>query len=264
MSTAERVAAIIVNYNMPERTDSLCEHIEKFVEWPVSLFVVDNGSDLVQPSRYTTLRLRENVQTTAGWLAGMYQAVPRGEWLAYWFLITSMEFIGKEDPLTPMAEFLLGVGQAVGVHPALTPNSTSDWPHLFDRGSGLPRRTWHIDNIASLYRADWFDEVGGFDRRMSFAWGIDLDLGWKARSRHRSLYVHEGCRVKKTTDIGYSMNRMNMTADERRKCAGVEMSIVLTMKYGSNWWNRVTGEFVTDEMLMPGEYRDLERATTWQ
>ena len=56
---------------MPERTDALCEHIREYVSWPYSLIVVDNGSDLVAPSQYTTLRLDTNIQTTGGWLAGL-------------------------------------------------------------------------------------------------------------------------------------------------------------------------------------------------
>lgn len=255
------VAAIVVNFNMPERATTLCEHIKKFVQWPVTLFVVDNGSDLIEPSQYTTLHLEKNVQTTKGWLAGLEQAREQGEWFAYWFLITSTEFISDSDPLTPCASLLLRNAKAAGVHPSLSADSTSDWPHLFDRGSGKPRRTWHIDNIASLWRAEWFDHAGGFDPEMSMAWGIDLDLCWKARHEQRSLYVHEGANVKKITDIGYAMQRMNMSADKRRQLAGAEMARVLESKYGPTWWQRVTGEHITEDMLMPHPHRQLERVS---
>ena len=255
-----RVAAVITNYNMPEATDALCEHILNYADWPVTLYVVDNGSDLVKPSRYTTQRLERNVQTTGGWLAGLDAAFADGGFFAYWFLITSAEFVGDENPLAPMAEVLVNVNQAVGIHPALTNSSSADWPHLFSIGGNEPRRTWHIDNIASLWRADWFDEVGRFDPKMRYAWGIDLDMCWKARSQNRALYVHEGTRVKKVTDIAYKMERMNMTADERRALAGSEMNSVLFTKYGPDWWARVTGEFVTEEMLLPGAHRRKERS----
>lgn len=213
------------------------------------------------PSKFTSVKLLENIQTTGGWLEGIRQAKKKPGWFAYWFLITSAEFIEDRDPLTPLAILLGEDPEAVGIHPALSEDSSSDWPHLFDRGSGAPRRTWHIDNIASLYRADWFDQVGGFDPRMSYAWGIDLDLSWKARRLQRHLWIHEGVRIRKTTDIGYQLGRMRMSAAARRRKASAEMQRVLRSEYGPNAWERMTGEFVTEEMLMPGELRELERGS---
>lgn len=242
----DKVAVVIVNYNMPERADALAEHIRACVRWPHDLIVVDNRSDLVPSARSTNVRLTHNVQTTGGWLAGLdYADDLGGDYLAYWFLITSAEFVDDSDPLTPMAQLLMDDENAVGAHPALTPDSTTAWKHLHARG-GPMRRTWMIDNIASLYRASWFDAIGRFDPAMSMAWGIDLETCWLARSQDRSLWVHEGVQVKKVTDIGYTMNRMNMSADARRSLAGAEMAEVLGRKYGSDWNNKMRTEYVDD------------------
>lgn len=260
----ERIAVILTNYNMPERTDALCKHLLEFVDWPLSLFVVDNGSDLMPPSKYTTLRLSVNRQTTGGWLAGLEQAKREGEWLGYLFLITSAEFIPETDPLSPLAELLTFDPDIVGVHPALTEDSTSDWPHLFALPENeTPRQVWHIDNICSLYRAAWFDCVGGFDPALSYAWGIDLETGWKARRDGRKLMVHDGTRIKKVSNVGYTLERMNMTAMERQQNAGSEMEHVLEKRYGRTWWERMTGEFITFDMALPGEYRHLDRISAW-
>lgn len=243
------IAAIIVSYNMPERCDAICEHLLKNVKWPMFLIVVDNGSDLMPPSKYSTLKLPVNVQTTGGWLAGLEQARKYKDLLGYWFIITSAEFMGEGDPLEPMADLMMNVSQSVGVHPALTEDSTSAWDHLFDRGEGLPRRVWMIDNIASLWRAEWFDQEGGFDPDLKYGWGIDLELSWKAREQGRSLYAHEGVQVKKVTDIGYAMDRMNMSAEERGKLAGTNMGQVLAKKYGLDWNWKMRKEFVEEWML---------------
>ena len=243
---ADKVAILVVNYNMPERTDALCGHIGRRVKWPHDLIVIDNGSDLVEPSQFTTLWLPENRQTTGGLLAGLRYADLGGPYLAYWFLITSAELIGENDPLAPMEQLLLDDPDAVGVHPALTADSTTAWAHLKARGGDQPRRTWTIDNIASLYRAEWFDEVGRFDPAMTYAWGIDLETCWKARQQGRSLWIHEAAQVRKVTDIGYSMERMNMSAEERRQKAGAQMTEVLSAKYGPEWNWRMRNEFVED------------------
>ena len=243
------VAIFIVNYNMPERTDALCKHIRKYVKWPHSLFVIDNGSDLVKPSQFSNVMLPENVQTTGGWLAGLEEAKKQGKWLAYWFIITSAEFVEQKDPLTPMVAALLKhPDNLVGIHPVLTKDSTTAWNHLKWRGNGGVRRTWMIDNIASLWRSDWFDDQGGFDPDLKYAWGIDFELSWKAREQDKWLWVHEGVKVRKVTDIGYTMDRMNMTANERVRLAGKNMAEVLSGRYGPDWNDRMLNEYVEDYM----------------
>ena len=243
----ETVAILVVNYNMPERTDALAEHINNRIEWPHMLFVIDNGSDIAPRSKHTNVFLEKNRQTTGGWLAGLEAADSYHEdWLAYWFLITPAEFPEYVfgDPLAPMAQFLLDAPNAVGIHPALTPDSTTSWTHLIARGGDYPRRTWMIDNIASLYRADWFNSIGRFDPDLIYGWGIDLETCWKARQQGRSLWVHEGSWVKKITDIGYQMGRMNMSAETRRQVAGNNMAEVLSARYGPDWWDRMLNENV--------------------
>ncbi len=105
-----------------------------------------------------------------------------------------------------------------------------------------------IDNIASLYRADWFDSIGWFDPALVYAWGIDLETCYKARMQRRDLFVDERVRVKKITDIGYKMNRMGMTAEQRQERAGANMAAVLSSRYGVNWWNIMTQEGVTNDL----------------
>ena len=193
--------------------------------------------------------LKVNRQTTGGWLAGLQASESWHEdYLAYWFLITSAEFPpGDADPLSPMAVLLQNDPNAVGVHPALTCDSTTAWKHLITRGGDEPRRTWMIDNIASLYRAQWFDGIGRFDPELRYAWGIDLETCWKARQQGRSLWVHEGSRVKKVTNIGYQMGRMGMSADDRNYHARANMAEVLERRYGADWWSRMLNEGVSRE-----------------
>ncbi len=244
-----KVAIFIVNFNMPERTDALVGHIMDTVKWPHELFVVDNGSDLCPPSKYTNVTLEQNQQTTGGWLAGLEEADKRDhDWMAYWFLITSAEFLqGISDPLAPMVELLVEDAEAVGVHPALTADSTTHWTHLVSRNGKLkPRRTWMIDNIASLYRADWFDENDRFDPDLKYAWGIDLETSLKARQQGRSLWVDERSWIKKVTNVGYDMGRMNMSASNREQLAGQNMAEVLSGRYGANWWDRMLNEEVSN------------------
>lgn len=245
---ADRVAAIITNYNMPERTDALVKYIKKRVkDIPVDVIVVDNASDLVEPSKYTTVYLKRNIQTTGGWLAGLDSLVR--PYFAYWFLITSAEFTRESfDPLTPMVAKLKEDSNAVGVHNALTKDSTTAWKNLIHRDPFGWRRTWMIDNISSLYRADWFERIGRFDPCLIYGWGIDLETSYEARRQGRSLWVSEDTRVKKVTDIGYTMGRMNMDMEKRKVMARENMNEVFTARYGAGWRDLMYGEGVDDRL----------------
>jgi len=163
------------------------------------------------------------------------------------FLITSAEIPNQDnDIIGTLASTLKDDKQAVGVHPALTADSTTAWNHLITTGKSGIRKTWMIDNIASMYMADWFDDIGRFDPDLIYGWGIDLETSWKAREQRRTLWINEDVYVKKITDIGYDMNRMNMSAQKRRQVASDNMRDVLSRKYGDLWWLKMTEEYRVD------------------
>src|SRR3989344_4888223 len=149
------IAIILPNYNMCEATDAICDYVESNVKYPYKLIVVDNGSDITPPSKWTTISLKKNVQTTAGWLMGLayadYLEIKHSiKFFAYWILITSTSFpAGQGDILTPLADFLQKNPKAVGIAHSLTKDSTTDWKHLYDTGGGKPRETWMLDNIST-------------------------------------------------------------------------------------------------------------------
>jgi hypothetical protein len=62
-----------------------------------------------------------------------------------------------------------------------------------------------------------------------------LETSYKARAQGKSLWICEDVQVKKVTDIGYTMGRMGMTAEERRVLARENMDEVFTQKYGPDW-----------------------------
>jgi len=237
-----KTAIIITNYNMPERTDALATHIRTNVKSQYELIIVDNGSDLIPPAKSTTLRLEKNVQTTNGWLMGLHyadalEAISGEKFDAYWFLITSTELV-TPDPLTPMVETLENFEYVVGVHSMLTKDSTTHWEHLKEWG-----KTWFIDNISSLYRADWFNSIGRFDPNLIYAWGIDLETSYIARTTKKLLWVEEDSVVRKITDVGYRMERMNMSAQDRQAKASANMEDIFRERYGHTWKDLMYNEY---------------------
>jgi hypothetical protein len=245
---SNRIAVILTNYNMPERADLMGDYLAERVKWPIDFICVDNASDLVPPSKYTNVQLLENGQTTGGWLAGLAYADALGhDYLAYVFAITSCDWPEQDgDPIEKLARVLLDDPNAVGVHPALTDDSTTHWTEMKARAGNDPRPIWHLDNLFAMYRADWFNEIGRFDPELTYAHGPDLETGWYARRDGRGLFIHEGVQIRKITNIGYAMDRMRMSAEQRNANAMEEMQRVLGAKWGA-WptcWDRLCGEGV--------------------
>jgi hypothetical protein len=238
-------AVFIVNYNMPERADALYEHLDKS-KHPHDIYLVDNGSDLVAPAKHTNVFIKENCQTTNGWLKGM-EAAEGKQYDTYMFVITSTEIKDGKDTIQLLSENF-NDPEVVAVHPALTQESTTHWDHLKNRGTNAVRPTWMVDNICSMYRADWFDKQGRWDPKLIYAHGVDVEMCLFARRQGKKILVDERCEVEKITDIGYKMKRMNMTAKMRREKGWANMSEVLTKKYGPDFWNILLTEGVTEEM----------------
>lgn len=255
-NTQPRVALILVNYNMPERTDKLVDVILSSTTWPLDVVVVDNGSDLKPPSRHSVVRLSKNVQTCNGWLAGLQYAKARAlvtgkPYFAYWMMITSAEFpAGAGDVLSVLARLLQDNPNAAMVHPILTDDSTTQWEHMKRSGIEPVRETWMVDNIANLIRADWFESIGFFDARLTYAWGVDVETSYIARQQGRQILLAQDVSVKKVTDIAYRMQRMNMQRMDRRRNAREETCRVYDEKYEGDW---------ISEMFHDPEHDDPDR-----
>ena len=142
----------------------------------------------------------------------------------------------------------LGHSGAVGVHPRLAPSSTTHWELLkvpwASRGRPISEeQVWMLDNIAAFYNADFFNAAGRFDPALTFAWGIDIELAFRAAKLSERLVVNTRSTVEKVTNIGYKMKRMGMSAANRSRLAYVETCTVMEAKYGHRWPSVVFGGF---------------------
>jgi len=241
-----RTAIIICSYNMPEYTDALYEHIVKTVHVPYDLIIVDNGSDIAEPSKYTTFAIPENVQTTQGFLQGYEFADSlRKDYFAYWHIITSTKFnkYDTRDILAPMLDVLENDSKAYAVSPAMVFGYDQAWSRIMTpRGAGI-RKENNIDYIASVFRADYFNQIGRFRPELTMMWGVVGECNWKARKAGYNLYVHDDYFMYKDTNVGYNMHRMNMSVDDRTHSASAEADRVLVPIYGEDFRKRHWHEY---------------------
>lgn len=249
-----RLALIVTNYNMPERASAIAEYVKEHVKYPTDVILVDNGSDLEPPSKYTSLQLAQNVQTTHGWLMGLnycdsLEVFEGFKYLAYGFVITSSEILeGQGDVIEKLMRPMVDDPEVAGVHPALSQDSTTWWKHLLKKGTGC-RYTNMIDNIFSIYRADWFNQQGRFKPELTYAWGIDMETSYFARRDSKKILVNDDVEVRKVTNIGYKMDRMNMSSEDRFKNAREQIDVYFKKEYGEKWNDIVSQMYRIPEYL---------------
>jgi|EP01043_Picozoa_sp_COSAG02_P060263 hypothetical protein len=154
--------------------------------------------------------------------------------MAYWVWITSSDYVESEgDVLTPMAQYMIDNPKVVGMCPGLTADSTTGWPHL-KRGKDHTkvREVKFIDNLATLWRAEWFDSIGNYDPDELRGFGVEMEASYLARYSGRTVVVDDRVQIKKTSGVAYKMKRMNADAGKRGDTAVKEMRNLLGMRYG--------------------------------
>ena len=246
--------AIIINsYNMFEWTDALVEHIYKTVKVPYELIVVDNGSDIVEPSKYTNYWIPENVQMTRGFMQGVRFADSMDkDFSMYWLIITSAKFYDeyegedytKVDPLEILSKVLIDDPLAYAVQPALTFNEGSAWKlHHEPRPGKEVRRLFALEPVAVLYNAEHFNRLGRWNEELTMGWGVSAESFWKARKEGLHIYNHDGYVMHKESYIGYDMDRMGMTKEERVAKSAEEVRKYFTPLYGEKYYEYLNWEY---------------------
>jgi len=232
---------------MPEYTDALVAHIRLRVYQPYELIVFDNGSDLVRPSIHTTHSVDTNIQMVPGFMAALECADDDSDY--YWLLTTSCRFdpMDKRDPLdmliTPMIEH-----KAFSIQPSLIIDHGAWKNYLAPRAPFAVREVFGLECVCPLYDAEKFNELGRWNEAMTYGWGFGGELHWKARKAEYPILTHDGYVMYKDTGVGYDMNRMHITYDERALLATAESRHYFEPIYGLGWQQKHGTEYRTPEM----------------
>ena len=111
------------------------------------------------------------------------------------------------------------------------------------QGEGY-RKVYRTDYLAVLLRAEYFKAIGRFRPELPMLWGAIGECNWKARKNGWNLYIVDDYVIHKETNIGYDLDRMNMTAKDRARIASAQADEVLIPIYGEDFrerhWNEYT------------------------
>ena len=205
MSASPKISVIIVNYNGGEWLPRCVQSVVNQSFTDFECFIIDNGSgdDSIAAlpkldKRFTIMELGENTGFAKGNNIAAKKA--RGEWLA----LLNPDAFAREDWLEKLLEVttlapnvtMVGSTQYMALEPNIY-DSVGDFYHA----AGLAWRGKHGHKVsgdgdipyaletaevfapcaaASMYHAETFDRLGGFDERF-FCYHEDVDLAFRMR-----------------------------------------------------------------------------------
>lgn len=218
---------------MPESTDRLVEFIRSNFKEEYKLIVVDNGSDT--PSKYTDIKLPENINKLGGVLIGMKELTTYYPTL-YWNISTSTEFIDfGEDFSTCLSSALRSYKDAVSITPGYTGEviDKTNRVNLAIENSVVHESP--LVGVYSMFDAEWLDSIGWFDERLKSTFGTDFETSYYAKQQGKKMLVHDLARVKVSKGPVYKLGRAGIDLDTYQKQCIEEMNTIMSLKYGDNW-----------------------------
>ena len=154
----KKTAVIILNRNLPNETNSLIEHLKKYDDDYVDIFVVESGSDKNNLSKYCTwhVETEEVVKHGMRYLRGMNYGLLKlwkeGKWEKYdsFFLLTNDTKFPKKQNTIKTLQKILEEHPKIGI---LSPCSKR-WGEKYLIGPDSLKYFWFIHNNAYFLRKD--------------------------------------------------------------------------------------------------------------
>lgn len=226
-----RIAIICANYRTPELMDALKKAIGNSLI-PYTMVEIDNG---YRDNRQAEIKTARNVYLAPAqrmaieYLKGI-EVIDKFKFDYYWFLVTCCSIVDKDDPLEKMVSFMDTHPNCVICHQGMDESSNTAWPNLRVRGT-VPRQTYAVDNVSIMVRTDFYDQVGGVDRRYLRGWCVGLDWSYQARQMGKEIWILDQCICHRTEAVGWTMGRRDITREAYNLEAAKEMNETVFEKY---------------------------------
>jgi hypothetical protein len=158
----KRVATIILNRNLPDITDKLCEHLKQHDDASTDVFVVEAGSDRERLSKHMTWHANEpdaiahGLRYCRGMNYGLSELWKSGRFAKYdaFFLLTNDTELQSRPSVAPlMAQ--LDAHPLVGI---LSP-CAENWGERLLLTKQPTRYFWFIHNTAYLLRRSFVESI---------------------------------------------------------------------------------------------------------
>jgi hypothetical protein len=188
----KKTLAIILNYNLPDFTDSLYNQLKPFESSLYDLVVLDNGSPPGGRSKYTGMELPENVYFGGGLVASMeYILDNTDKYDSLLFLNSDLSVIGYKW-VESLREVMFNSSENVGVvSPSIIQQGYEQihWPHMRNWCSKNPRKVKWVDFQSPLINIDVLKEIKKYPDGFWPGYGYDVYTGYICEQMNYSTYV---------------------------------------------------------------------------
>lgn len=243
----KRVATIILNRNLPEVTDYLCEHLQLHDGHATDVFVVEAGSDQERLSRHATWHAdwpdarAHGLRYCRGMNYGLSQLWKEGKFKQYdaFFLLTNDTELRSRQTVVPLMEILYKHPR-VGI---LSPCSER-WGELLLLKSQSTKYFWFIHNNAYLLRREFIESIFNeeapdtmnflFDGTNFRGYGSESELIAKAYANDWAAAITAD--VLAGENESYLLNKADLIKTE-----GYEQNLQLYVDEGRRWMRKKYG-----------------------
>jgi hypothetical protein len=243
----KRVATIVLNRNLPDVTDALCEHLLEQDGDVSDVFVVDAGSAEGNVARHTTWRadwpdaLANGLRYCRGMNFGLGQLWKEGRFANYdaFFLLTNDTELDAKPTLQPLLR-ILDAHPHLGI---LSPCSER-WGERLLLKEQSTRYFWFIHNNAYLLRREFLECILDPERpdHMGFVFDGENFRGAFAESEMIAKAYANDWAAAITTEVRAGENESHLlTKADLIRTEGYEENLMLYVQEGQRWLRRKYG-----------------------
>lgn len=227
----KKIACIVLNYKTGPMTDALVDWLKNVETYKnKDIYVINNSEDPTCSS--ATHTLPENLKFTNGMTAGLEIAQKEGDYDAYYFVCSDIEFNQGNNVLENLVRVMFSSNDIGVVSPQVN-SFLGD--HMAVAAGDFDERIW-LEVTATLYRKETIDKIGFWDTNLTYGFGIEFDYGFRVRldGEFRQILTNS-CTIHHKQQQSHGEFKKNMGHDFV-PAASAECEKYLCEKYDSPVW----------------------------
>jgi len=243
----KRVATLILNRNLPEVTNTLCEHLLRFDSDLTDVFVIEAGSDADHLSRYATWHAStpdvtaNGLRYCRGMNYGLSQLWKEKKFHQYdaFFLLTNDTELQAQTTLAPLMK-ILDQHPRVGI---LSPCSER-WGERLLLTKQTTKYFWFIHNNAYLLRREFVESILNPDQpdAMGFVFDGNNFRGYGSESELIAKAYANDWAAAITSEVWAGENESHLIDKaDLIKTEGYEENLKLYVEEGRRWMRNKYG-----------------------
>lgn len=219
-----KTLVVTLNHNQRELTDNLVNQLKREDTTKFGMWVVDNGSEKMEISKYTAIQLDDNTFFGGGFNHVLKKFLNMKDYDYLWFLNNDMIFNGN-NIVNKMQSI------ATSGYDLLSPSITTSeirqcfWKQMWCWNTGETRDVKWIDFQAPMMSKRLAKEIVQFPQKLHMGWGLDFYSsivcernGWNVGVTDKINIVHLDSRTLKDGKVdGWNIDSYSQKADKNMR-----------------------------------------------